>query len=134
MTETLPDRTLGPFTPAEVARYATASGDTNPIHLDPAAAAAAGLTGPIVHGMMVMAHLVRIAEAWRPGEVVTMARVLFVRPVGLGEPLAVDGRVVDPRPVLPDGHFTLRLVARTKAGAIAAVVEINMAAGSCKPS
>ena len=36
-------------------RYSEASGDHNPIHLDPAAAAAVGLPGVIVHGLCTMA-------------------------------------------------------------------------------
>jgi len=92
--ERLPATALGPFTPDDVARYAVASGDSNPIHLDPAAAVAAGLAGPIVHGMLVMAHMVRIAETWRADAVVMTTRVLFVQPIGVGEGLAVDGRVV----------------------------------------
>ena len=35
-------------------RYAALSGDDNPVHLDPAAARALGLTDTIAHGMMVM--------------------------------------------------------------------------------
>jgi acyl dehydratase len=36
-------------------RYAEASGDTNPIHLDPRAAAAAGLPGVVLHGLSTVA-------------------------------------------------------------------------------
>ena len=44
--------------------YAEASGDANPIHLDPAAAAAAGLPGTIAHGMLVMGLAASAVEAW----------------------------------------------------------------------
>jgi acyl dehydratase len=37
------------------ARYAAASGDTNPLHLDPAAARAAGLPGVVLHGLSTVA-------------------------------------------------------------------------------
>jgi acyl dehydratase len=43
------------------ARYAAVSGDDNPIHLDDAAARAAGLAGRVVHGMAVLAYAVRAA-------------------------------------------------------------------------
>ncbi|MGH8881642.1 MAG: MaoC/PaaZ C-terminal domain-containing protein, partial [Stackebrandtia sp.] len=38
----------------DLAAYAQASGDHNPIHLDDAAAQAAGLPGVIAHGMYTM--------------------------------------------------------------------------------
>lgn len=42
-------------------RYAAASGDRNPIHIDDDAARAAGLPGRIVHGYWTMAQVVRVA-------------------------------------------------------------------------
>jgi acyl dehydratase len=42
-------------------RYAEASGDNNPIHLDPETARAAGLPGIILHGMCTMAFAVKAA-------------------------------------------------------------------------
>jgi acyl dehydratase len=41
----------------QIRAYAEASGDRNPIHLDDAAARAAGLPGVIAHGMLGMAQL-----------------------------------------------------------------------------
>jgi acyl dehydratase len=124
--ERLPVTTIGPFSLGNVARYATASGDSNPIHFDPAAAVAAGLAGPIVHGMLVMGHMVRIAEAWRAEAVVTMARVVFVRPIGLGKILTVEGRIVARQGVASARQSTLRLTAKDDGGVIAAIVEARM--------
>ncbi len=45
----------GPITREQLAAYAEASGDPNQIHLDAAAAQAAGLPGVIAHGMLTMA-------------------------------------------------------------------------------
>lgn len=44
---------------ARLKEYARLSGDYNPIHVDPAAARAAGLAGPIAHGMYGFDHLFR---------------------------------------------------------------------------
>jgi acyl dehydratase len=126
----LPKAVLGPFGPDDVARYATASGDSNPIHVDPAAARAAGLPGPIVQGMLLMASMIRIAEAWRPDAIVTTARILFVQPVGVDEKLTVEGRVVGRTGGTAAWQGTLRLTARNEAGTIAATVETRLAAAA----
>ena len=44
--------------------YADASGDHNPIHASPAAAAAAGLPDVVAHGMLTMALTGALASAW----------------------------------------------------------------------
>lgn len=54
-------------TGADVDRYARASGDLNPIHLDDAAAAAAGLPGRIAHGMLAMGLMTSAASRWVGG-------------------------------------------------------------------
>lgn len=48
----------------QIRAYAEASGDRNPIHLDDAAARAAGLPGVIAHGMLGMAQLANFVVAY----------------------------------------------------------------------
>ncbi len=74
----------------KIDRYARASGDFNPIHVDPAFAAQTPFGGTIAHGMLLLAYLsemltVAFGRAWlaggrlkirfkgaaRPGDVVT---------------------------------------------------------------
>ncbi|MFE1957994.1 MaoC/PaaZ C-terminal domain-containing protein [Streptomyces sp. NPDC059479] len=86
-----------------IRRYAHASGDENPIHLDEEAARAAGFDSVIAHGMSVVALAVEeITDRYADGDA---ARVLgiggrFSAPVAPGEPLRFDlqpdaaGRVV----------------------------------------
>lgn len=50
----------GPLTRPMLARYAEASGDLNPLHLDPAFAQKAGFPDVIAHGMLGMALLGRL--------------------------------------------------------------------------
>lgn len=54
------ERTFGPIRALDLALYAAASGDHNPLHLDPAVAQAAGFEQPLVHGMLSMALAARV--------------------------------------------------------------------------
>lgn len=74
----------------KIDRYAEASGDRNPLHIDPAFAATTQFSGTIAHGMLVLAYIsemmtsafggrwlsggrlkVRFRGAARPGDTVT---------------------------------------------------------------
>jgi acyl dehydratase len=84
-------------------RYAEASGDPVPIHLDDAAARAVGLPGIIVHGLCTMAFCGRaVIESVAGGDPTRLAR------------LAVKFS----RPVLPGQEITIRLFADGAAGDI----------------
>jgi acyl dehydratase len=64
-------------------RYAEASGDHNPIHLDEEAARAVGLPGRILHGLCTMALAGRAVEQVAGREPTRLA-VRFSAPVGIG--------------------------------------------------
>jgi acyl dehydratase len=49
------------FTEEQIAAYAEASGDRNPIHLDDEFARSVGLPGVIAHGLLQMGLLARVA-------------------------------------------------------------------------
>jgi len=51
-----------PITREQIQRYAEASGDFNPIHLDDEVAKGAGLPGPIAHGMLMAGLLAERAN------------------------------------------------------------------------
>lgn len=83
----------------DVAAYAEASGDRNPLHLDDAFARSVGFPGVIAHGMFTMAHLARCLTRWA-GDPAALRRlrVQFRAPVLLGETIVAGGTVrsVDP--------------------------------------
>lgn len=64
--DVLPPRTL-PIRREDVRRYAEASGDHNPIHLDDDAARALGLPGVVAHGMLTSALAIGVAAEWAGG-------------------------------------------------------------------
>lgn len=68
-----------------VTRYAEASGDHNPIHLDPAAASAAGFPGVIAHGMLTAG----LALSLVPQDL-TWFEAVFTQPVVVGSGVHLD--------------------------------------------
>ncbi|WP_372791024.1 MaoC/PaaZ C-terminal domain-containing protein [Paraconexibacter sp.] len=78
-------------------RYAGASGDFNPIHIDDDFARSVGLPGRILHGLWTMAQVARAATAVADGDPQALAR-LQVEFRGMGVPereLTVTGTVED---------------------------------------
>lgn len=89
-------------------RYAEASGDHNPIHLDPDAARAAGLPAPILHGLYTMAQVARCA-ARAGGDRELRRLAVDFRALGFpAEEIEVSGVVEE----VSEGRLSLRLVAR----------------------
>ena len=90
-------------------RYAGASGDFNPIHIDPEFAKAVGLPGNILHGLYAMAQVARANAAAAGGDPRKLKR-LSVQFRGMGFPekeIAVTGTVKE----LRDGHAVIDTVA-----------------------
>ncbi|MEV6419347.1 MaoC family dehydratase [Streptomyces sp. NPDC051662] len=76
-----------------IRRYALASGDENPIHLDADAARAAGFPSVIAHGMSVLALAVEeITDRYADGDAARIRGIggRFSAPVTPGEPLRFD--------------------------------------------
>ena len=78
----------------DIAAYAEASGDDNPLHQDEIAAIAAGFPGIIAHGMFTMAHLASCLVRW-VGDPAALRRLraAFRAPVYMGETIVAGGRV-----------------------------------------
>ena len=76
-------------------RYAGASGDFNPIHIDPEFARSVGLPGNILHGLWSMAQVARAAEQAGGGDPRALKR-MSVQFRGMGAPekeIVVSGTV-----------------------------------------
>ena len=85
-----------PITQEQLRRYAEASGDYNPIHLDEQAAQQVGLDGVIAHGMLSMAFLGQFVNqqiADIPGARIRHLKVRFLNMVRLGDTLTCQGKV-----------------------------------------
>ena len=72
------------FTREQIAAYARASGDMNPIHLDDAFARTVGLPGVIAHGMLQMGLMATVAAGAAGGP--DRLRRLYCRFAGMVVP------------------------------------------------
>jgi acyl dehydratase len=88
-------------TAADIRAFADVSGDHNPIHLDPAAARAAGFDVPVAHGVFGLAAATGLANQLEltRGTLVALVGVSwkFKRPVADGDTLTVRLRVASRR-------------------------------------
>ena len=86
---------LEPIAYEQLVRYACASGDHNPIHLDNDAARKAGLkNGVIAHGMLSMGFLGRMMTDWIGQGELRKLSVNFRGMVNLGDVLTCQGNVI----------------------------------------
>jgi acyl dehydratase len=103
-------REVDPYRPIY---YAGASGDFNPIHVDPRVGRAAGLGGAILQGMCTYAWAAEACVAYL-GDPARLARlrVRFARPVKVGDVVTFEGRCA----AIEDGIVRIELTARNQDG------------------
>ena len=92
----LPPMVKPPIAQEQLNRYAEASGDFNPIHLNEEAARRVGLGGIIAHGMLSMAFLGQYISqqiASDPSALLASIKVRYVGMVRLGDTLTCQGVV-----------------------------------------
>ena len=99
---------MPPITRETLARFAAASGDGNPLHLDSAAARAAGFDDVIAHGMLIAAYAGRAVEQWFPGRAIARFATRFTGITRLGDvvtlSLADGDPATDPRRFIVSAH------------------------------
>jgi acyl dehydratase len=83
-------REVDPYRPIY---YAAASGDFNPIHIDPSVGRAAGYQGVILQGMCTYAWLAEACVVYLEDPArLARVRARFTKPVQVGDVLTFDGR------------------------------------------
>jgi len=93
--------TWRPITQDDIDVYADLTGDDNPIHVDPVAAAASPYGGRIAHGMLTLGMVVRhLREIYRVsgagmGIVYGFNRIRFPQAVPSGARIRVHGRIAE---------------------------------------
>lgn len=84
-----------PVDRVQLARYAGASGDFNPVHVDEAFARAQGMPSVYAPGMLVMGMLGQLLSDWSRGAQLRRYSVRFIKMVWPGDTLTCKGRVSD---------------------------------------
>lgn len=84
-----------PITRTQLALFAGASGDHNPIHLDDDAARQGGLPGVIAHGMLNMAFLGQVITEFTPLDRLRSFEARFVAMSFPGDTITCRGELVE---------------------------------------
>ena len=90
----IPKVIIEPLQQQDLIKYAKASGDYNPIHLDRNFANNIGLDNVIVHGMLIMAHLGKSIANSMTIPYLKHFSVQFSSITTLGEKLICSGQVI----------------------------------------
>ena len=103
----------GPVTAVDLALFAAASGDHNPLHLDAEAARSAGFDQPLVHGMLTMAYTGRLLTRHFGAGAVRQLHTRFTGVARKGDTLQFEARLRE----VVDGVAHYELAGTTQAGA-----------------
>lgn len=90
----IPSLKLEKITRNMLSSYSKASGDLNPIHIDPVFARKAGLKDVIAHGMLVMAYLARTLTDVFPHSSLVSFSSQFISMTLIGDRLTCFGTIV----------------------------------------
>jgi len=91
----LPALAKAPVDRVQLARYAGASGDFNPIHVDEVYARGIGMPSVYAPGMLVMGFLGQLVSDWARGAQLCRYSVRFIKMVWPGDTVVCKGRVTD---------------------------------------
>lgn len=112
----IPALSRGPLSRTDLALFAGASGDHNPIHLDDAEAKAGGLPGVIVHGMLMMAVLGQSLSGWVAQSRVRAFSNRFAAMAAPGDTITCSGKVTAKRQEGGENLVDLEIIAQNQKG------------------
>ena len=108
--------TLPPVTRLQLALFASAAADSNPIHVDDAAAQAGGLPRAIVHGMLTMAFVGRLLTRLVPLSAIRSLDGRFVAMAFPGDTITCSGTVAEKTTNNGERRILLDVVAQNQDG------------------
>lgn len=114
--DSIPSLVKPPITRLQLALFAGAACDHNPIHVDDSAARAGGLPGVIAHGMLTMAFLGQLVTNWVPQRSIRSLNARFVAMAFPGDVITCTGRVTGKAAVDGENIVELELAAENQKG------------------
>ncbi|HEX6137494.1 MAG TPA: MaoC/PaaZ C-terminal domain-containing protein [Casimicrobiaceae bacterium] len=114
--DTIPPLVAEPVTRLQLALFASAAADSNPIHVDDAAARAGGLPGAIVHGMLTMAFLGRLLTRSVPLASIRALEGRFVAMAFPGDAITCTGTIVGKSVEAGEQRVEIELAAQNQRG------------------
>ncbi len=112
----IPPLTKPAISHLQLALYAGAGADHNPIHVDEAAAKAGGLPGIIAHGMLPLGFLGQLLTQWVPQKQVRNLSARFVAMAFPGDVITCSGKVVAKREQAGEKLVDLEIAAQNQKG------------------
>jgi len=100
----------------QLALYAGAGADHNPIHVDEEAAKAGGLPGIIAHGMLPLGFLGQLLTQWVPQRQLRSLSARFVAMAYPGDIITCSGRITGKREAAGEKMVDLELAAQNQKG------------------
>lgn len=95
----LPGLEKPPVDKNQIWRYAGASGDFNPLHMDDEWGQMAGLGGRIAHGMLIMGFVGQAVTGWVPKKSLKKLTVRFGGMTRPGDAITITGKINEKRTV-----------------------------------
>lgn len=114
----IPKLEVGPVRRHDLALYAGASGDHNPIHTDIDAAKESGLGDVIVHGMLQMAYLGRLLTDWVPQDNLREFNSRFTSMARPHDTITCTGKITEKFEEGGEKRVRLELAAQTDKGEV----------------
>ena len=126
----LPALETAPITRFDLALYAGASGDHNPVHVDIDFARAAGFDDVFAHGMLVMAHAARGLTDWVPQRRLRALHLRFQCITQVGDRLRCEGRITGRTEHAGEALLRIGLTVRDARGVVKASGQATVTATS----
>ena len=114
--QSIPALTKPAITRIQLALFASAASDHNPIHVDDEIAKASGLPGVIAHGMLNMAYLGQLLTNWVPQKCVRTLSARFVAMAFPGDVITCTGKVIGKSAEEGENRVELELAVQNQRG------------------
>lgn len=114
--DAIPSITNPAISHLQLALYAGAGADHNPIHVDEAAAKAGGLPGIIAHGMLPLGFLGQLLTRWVPQRQVRSLSARFVAMAFPGDVITCSGKIAAKREEAGEKLVDVEIAAQNQRG------------------